>query len=81
MVNGYILDCDNLHFEAYKFGRDLVIVITTEGSSRKTYVSCDFLHELQHLKRLEIAGIKLPSAFMMPGDSVAPSGCVVSRQP
>lgn len=64
----YILDCDNLHFEAYKFGRDLVIVITTEGSSRKTYVSCDFLHELQHLKRLEIAGIKLPSAFMMLGD-------------
>ena len=64
----YILDCDNLHFEAYKWGSVMAIIITTEGSLRKTYVCCDFLHELQHLKRLEIAGIKLPSVFMMAGD-------------
>lgn len=60
----YMFDCDNLHFEAYKQGSDMVIVITTEGESRKTYVCCDFLHELQHLKRLEIAGIKLPKVFL-----------------
>ena len=60
----YMFDCDNLHFEAYKQGGDMVIVITTEGESRKTYVCCDFLHELQHLKRLEIAGIKLPKVFL-----------------
>jgi hypothetical protein len=60
----YVFDCDNLHFEAYKQGSDMVIVITTEGESRKTYVCCDFLHELQHLKRLEIAGIKLPKVFL-----------------
>lgn len=60
----YMFDCDNLHFEAYKQGSDMVIVITTEGESRKTYVCCDFLHELQHLKRLEIAGIKLPKEFL-----------------
>jgi hypothetical protein len=61
----YVFDCDNLHFEAYKQGSDMVIVITTEGESRKTYVCCDFLHELQHLKRLEIAGIKLPKVFSL----------------
>jgi hypothetical protein len=60
----YMFDCDNLHFEAYKQGSDMVIVITTEGESRKTYVCCDFLHEVQHLKRLEIAGIKLPKVFL-----------------
>lgn len=60
----YMFDCDNLHFEAYKQGSDMVIVITTEGESRKTYVCCDFLHELQHLKRIEIAGIKLPKVFL-----------------
>ena len=60
----YMFDCDNLHFEAYKQGSDMIIVITTEGESRKTYVCCDFLHELQHLKRLEIAGIKLPKVFL-----------------
>ena len=60
----YMFDCDNLHFEAYKQGSDMVIVITTVGESRKTYVCCDFLHELQHLKRLEIAGIKLPKVFL-----------------
>lgn len=60
----YVFDCDNLHFEAYKQGCDMVIVITTEGESRKTYVCCDFLHEVQHLKRLEIAGIKLPKVFL-----------------
>lgn len=61
----YVFDCDNLHFEAYKQSSDMVIVITTEGESRKTYVCCDFLHELQHLKRLEIAGIKLPKVFSL----------------
>ncbi len=60
----YIMDCDHLHFEAYEWGNDMNIVITTDGSSRKTYVCCDFLHEIQHLKRLEIAGIKLPPAFL-----------------
>ena len=60
----YVFDCDNLHFEAYEWCNDMNIVITTEGSSRKTYVCCDFLHEIQHLKRLEIAGIKLPPAFL-----------------
>ena len=59
----YILDYDHLHFEAYEWCDVINIVITTEGSSRKTYVCCDFLHEVQHLKRLEIAGIKLPPAF------------------
>lgn len=59
----YMFDCDNLHFEAYQQGRDMVIVITTQGESRKTYVCCDFLHELLHLKRLKIAGIKLPKVF------------------
>ena len=59
-----VFDCDNLHFVAYKQGSDMVIVITTDGSSQKTYVCCDFLHELQHLKRLEIAGIKLPTPFV-----------------
>ena len=36
------------------------IEITPEGTTQKTLVCCDFVHELQHLKRLRIAGIKLP---------------------
>lgn len=60
----YIMDCDHLHFEAYEWANTMNIVITPEGASRKTFVCCDFLHEIQHLKRLEIAGIKLPPAFL-----------------
>ena len=60
----YIMDCDHLHFEAYEWANTMNIVITPEGDSRKTFVCCDFLHEIQHLKRLEIAGIKLPPAFL-----------------
>lgn len=59
----YILDCDHLHFEAYEWANTMKLVITPEGASRKTFVCCDFLHEVQHLKRLEIAGIKLPKVF------------------
>ena len=55
-----VLDRGGLHFEAYERANTMHIEITPEGSTQKTYVCCDFVHELQHLKRLEIAGITLP---------------------
>ena len=54
------LDRDGLHFEAYERAETMHIEITPEGTTQKTLVCCDFVHELQHLKRLRIAGIKLP---------------------
>ena len=55
-----VLDRGGLHFEAYERANTMHIEITPKGSTQKTYVCCDFVHELQHLKRLEIAGITLP---------------------
>lgn len=55
-----VLDCDGLHIEAYERADTMHIEITPEGSAQKTLVCSDFLHELQHLKRLRIAGITLP---------------------
>ena len=54
------LDRDGLHFEAYERAETMHIEITPEGTTQKTLVCCDFVHELQHLKRLRIAGIHLP---------------------
>ena len=53
-------NCNGFHFEAYNRADVMHIEITPEGTSQKTLVCCDFLHELQHLKRLQIAGIDLP---------------------
>lgn len=55
-----MLDRKGLHFEAYERANIMHIAITPEGETRKTLVCCDFVHELQHLKRLQIAGITLP---------------------
>ena len=61
--NQLVLDRDHLHFEAYERGDVMHIEITPDGTNQKTYACCDFLHELQHLKRLKIAGIQLPFSF------------------
>ena len=55
-----ILDRGGMHFEAYEGANVMHIEIYPEGETRKTIVCCDFVHELQHLKRLQIAGITLP---------------------
>lgn len=55
-----VLDRVGLHFEAFERADTMHIEITPEGTQRKTIVCCDFVHELQHLKRLRIAGIRLP---------------------
>ena len=61
--NQLVLDRDHLHFEAYERGDVMHIEITPDGTDQKTYACCDFHHELQHLKRLKIAGIHLPFSF------------------
>ena len=58
-----VLDRGGLHFEAYERANTMHIEITPAGTTQKTYACCDFLHELQHLKRLQIAGIQLPFAL------------------
>ena len=55
-----ILDRKGLHFEAYESANAMQIEITPKGETRKTLVCCDFVHELQHLKRLKIDNIALP---------------------
>ena len=55
-----ILDRKGLHFEAYERANTMHIEITPEGTTQKTLACCDFIHELQHLKRLQIANIHLP---------------------
>lgn len=52
-----VLDRSGLHFEAYERADTMHIEITPHGSDQKTYVCCDFIHEVQHLKRLRIAGL------------------------
>lgn len=52
-----VLDRSGLHFEAYERAGTMHIEITPHGSDQKTYVCCDFVHEVQHLKRLRIAGL------------------------
>ena len=55
-----VLDRGGMHFEAYEGANVMNIEIYPEGETRKTIVCCDFVHELQHLKRLKIANIILP---------------------
>jgi len=54
----------HLHLEAYEHTNVMHIEITPEGATKKTYVCCGFLHEIQHLKRLEIDGIQFPLQFV-----------------
>lgn len=55
-----VLDRGGLHFEAYERANTMHIEITPEGTTQKTLACCDFIHEIQHLKRLQIANIHLP---------------------
>ena len=55
-----VLDRGGLHFEAYERSGVMHVEVTPEGGGRRTLVCCDFVHEVQHLKRLRIAGIRLP---------------------
>lgn len=55
-----VLDRGGLHFEAYERANTMHIEITPAGTTQKTLACCDFIHELQHLKRLQIANIHLP---------------------
>ena len=43
-------NCNGFHFEAYNRADVMHIEITPEGTSQKTLVCCDFLHELFVLK-------------------------------